>query len=642
MRAISPEGDERGVSVVVVPTVALAIDLATKLESFVGHRVAYRPEEEEESRAIRERCGTGIQGPVIVSPEALVGGLYPALQIAARKGWLRYFVVDEAHMVLSWGDEFRPAFLQLAAARRQLGQVAGAHKFVTLLLSATLTDYHLRWLRTLFTDGDRFSLVHAARLRPEPAFWRAHAESESLREDWVKEALFHLPRPCIVYVTTRSDCARWYRTCVEAGFGRVAMMTGDTSPEERRSLLEQWNADGIDVMVATSAFGLGIDKPNVRSVIHAQLPETVDRFYQDVGRSGRDGLSSTSLLVTTRHDWAIVGRIGKPMFITPARGLQRWRRMFASAEVVRTEDNVKIVDLDTGAELDMSASQYNRAWNLRTLQIMQRAEALEFVRVTGRLGPTRVAVRTASVRHLDESFWNSEVGRLRDELQAEYSHTTALLKAVVRQSDECLATVFDECYRSDAFGVSVVRACGGCPGCRRAKRAISCGHLRASRIPRAPRVARGYDSNIERFFAGAPAAFIFYPDHLRGDELQRELAEPLAWFAWRGGMNFVMPQTYLPLLCRISKETAHGIVLWQEAPPRELSVNARQLTTVLISDPEATWWPRFWKSIAHRKGRAVVFAPHSLRCPDARNRSVRDIIDCPGFDLAQWSDRFVA
>ena len=106
------------------------------------------------------------------------------------------------------------------------------------------------------------------------------------------------------------------------------MMTGETPDTDRRTLLDRWNADAIDVVVATSAFGLGVDKPDVRTIIHAQLPESVDRFYQDVGRAGRDGLESISLLITTRCDWRTVGGLTKPKFISSELGLARWRRMF--------------------------------------------------------------------------------------------------------------------------------------------------------------------------------------------------------------------------------------------------------------------------------------------------------------------------
>jgi ATP-dependent DNA helicase RecQ len=161
LQPLSREIVDLGVSIIVVPTVALALDLARRMRKRVGHEIAYRPEDFESARAIRDRCSAGNQGPVIVSPESLIGGLLPSLHLAARKGRLRYFVVDEAHMVLSWGDEFRPAFAQLSSVARELSDIAaseGQVRPVTLLLSATLTDYDLRWLQKYFAPNGHFIL----------------------------------------------------------------------------------------------------------------------------------------------------------------------------------------------------------------------------------------------------------------------------------------------------------------------------------------------------------------------------------------------------------------------------------------------------------------------------------------------------
>ena len=96
-----------------------------------------------------------------------------------------------------------------------------------------------------------------------------------------------------------------------AGFRRTAEVTGDSDDETRRSVVEGWrgedsNGNAVrtehDIVVGTSAFGLGVDMPDVRSVIHACLPETLDRYYQEVGRTGRDGRPSIAYLVTTPAD----------------------------------------------------------------------------------------------------------------------------------------------------------------------------------------------------------------------------------------------------------------------------------------------------------------------------------------------------
>jgi superfamily II DNA or RNA helicase len=641
LQPISPEIAERGVSVIVVPTVALALDLARRMRERVGHEIAYRPEDAEEARAIRERCSSGVQGPVIVSPESLIGGLLPSLHLAAERGWLRYFVVDEAHMVLAWGDEFRPAFAQLSAVANELAEIAAAEEQprpVTLLLSATLTDYDLRWLRMFFAPSGRFTLVHAVRLRPEPEFWRAWAQSETEREGWILEALFHLPRPCVVYSTRRDDCDRWHRLVRAAGFRRVGFMTGDTGPEERRELLERWVGDALDVVVATSAFGLGVDKPDVRAILHAQLPESVNRFYQDVGRAGRDGRACLSLLVTTRDDWRAIAGIGRPRFISANYGRQRWLRMLDSAQRTQKTPGVLLLDLDAGRNLDMEANDYNRAWNLRTLQLLQRARALEFVCCPEAHEAGRVAVRTGTVRHRDAEYWENEIEDLRGELQQAYTRNSKLLERVVRGGTECLGRVFSDCYESEAFGVKVVHACGGCPACRAARCAPECGRIVARHFPEEPFAALPVNSEIERFLGGQRCAYVFFP----AKESPDTLGETLTWFADRGLKNFVIPTELSPLLWRIAEMAPFASILLHDRPPRALTITAAQLTAIILPRREPDWWPAIYQSLEFRPARYVVFAPDNLHCPIKPARLLRDVVPNPALDLAQWRHRFVA
>ena len=134
------------------------------------------------------------------------------------------------------------------------------------------------------------------------------------------------------------------------------------------------------------------------------------------------------------------------------------------------------VDLDVGRELDMRGER-NRAWNLRTLQLMHRAGTLEFVpgaeftaatADAGVRGRNFVGVKPSPLRHLDKEFWDTTIEQLRRELRADYSRAAGLLRRLVRARDECFSTVFGDCYRSETCGVTVVQACGGCPACRSA------------------------------------------------------------------------------------------------------------------------------------------------------------------------------
>lgn len=639
MLPMDEENAARGVSVIVVPTVALGLDLESRLQARVGHQIAYRPAKKEEAEAIRHRCEAGVQGPLIVSPEALTGGLLSALRKAAKANWLRYFVIDEAHMVLSWGDEFRPAFLHLAALRRDLAR-RSQRGFVTLLMSATLTDYHLRWLRAMFAEEGRFRIVHAARLRPEPAYWMARAANEEERQRWIEEAIFRLPRPCIIYTTRRELCDRWYARLGELGFRRIGKMHGNTNDEARSRLLAEWNADKIDIVVATSAFGLGVDKQDVRTIIHAQLPESVDRFYQDVGRSGRDGRASASLLVTTPQDWSDVAGIGQPNFVTIQIGLDRWKRMYQERKTLETTPQTILIDLNAARELDMRGD-YNRNWNVRTLQLLQRAGALEFVSHDEE-DYDHAAVRPSSVPHTELEYWNDTIEPLRCELIADYQHTRRLLDRLVKPSTTCLAEQFKACYASKSFGLDVITACGDCPACRVTRLEPTCGKIIARRVPTEPLPGAEPSKELLRLLAGKPVALIGYPPRLEEAALGARLSELFWWLASQGVRNFVAQSSLETALRDLVTRGPHLISFLHHHPPRALDVTALQPTAVVLTRPEPTWWEEFHGTLHSRSIPTVLIAPSDLRCPDHPGRTVSDVLDGVSIELADWENRFVA
>ncbi|NJO53056.1 MAG: ATP-dependent DNA helicase RecQ, partial [Leptolyngbyaceae cyanobacterium RM2_2_4] len=276
------KSDPVGVTIVVVPTVALAIDQerSFKEKTGINYATAYyydtSVDGQERRDEIRDRIRQGTQAIVFTSPEGLIESLSHSVYQAARQGFLKYFVVDEAHIVEQWGDEFRPEFQELAGFRRDLLRLTS---FPTLLLTATVTESCLDTLETLFGQPGSFQVVSSVQLRPEPAYWFAWCSSWEERRQRLIEALHNLPRPLIIYGSKVADVDRWYGELQRAGFKRIAKMTGKSNQQDRWQLLEAWRNQQIDVVVATSAFGLGVDLPDVRAVIHVCIPETIDRFY---------------------------------------------------------------------------------------------------------------------------------------------------------------------------------------------------------------------------------------------------------------------------------------------------------------------------------------------------------------------------
>jgi hypothetical protein len=128
----------------------------------------------------------------------------------------------------------------------------------------------------------------------------------------------------------------------------------------------------VDVVVGTSAYGLGVDQPDVRSVIHACIPESIDRFYQEVGRSGRDGLPSVSLVLHTESDKAMAERMALARMIGVDKAQRRWMAMWEAGRQM-PERAVRVVRTDAIPSYLSSNNERNEQWNLLTLLLMQRA-----------------------------------------------------------------------------------------------------------------------------------------------------------------------------------------------------------------------------------------------------------------------------
>ncbi len=223
----------------------------------------------------------------------------------------------------------------------------------TLLLTATLTQDCHDTIRFLF-GHDECQLVGELALRPEPGFLISRACVDVERDRRVLEAIRFLPKPLIVYTTLREDAERYFGLLHQALYERVRLVRGgDMSDVGAGELLRDWQRGRFDIVVATSAFGLGVDHSEVRSVIHACLPETVDRYYQEVGRTGRDGRASVALLVTSPNDWNVAESLAKERLISVNRGFERWQSMWARRNL--GPDGHYIVNLnDRPPDIDQS------------------------------------------------------------------------------------------------------------------------------------------------------------------------------------------------------------------------------------------------------------------------------------------------
>ena len=199
----------------------------------------------------------------------------------------------------------------------------------------------------------------------------------------VLESIHHLPRPLILYTTRVEDADRWHDRLVAEGYRRVAKVTGATRGERRREVILGLRGevvdDGerrttIDIVVATSAYGLGVDQNDVRAIIHACLPESIDRFYQEVGRGGRDGRPAVSLLLWTPADENTAQGLALTTVIGVDKASKRWEAMWTRRRP--DGDDSFVLHLDTIPHYLKGNNQRSEQWNLLTLLLMQRAHLL--------------------------------------------------------------------------------------------------------------------------------------------------------------------------------------------------------------------------------------------------------------------------
>ena len=490
-------GSEGGLTLVVVPTTALAKDQEERFRELSGQldpgrtqsgvTCAYHGGLDADSKnAIRAGIRDGSLPMVFASPEAVMGALRGPLFETAREGRLHVFAIDEAHIVTQWGQQFRPEFQSIAGLKDALLAVCPpAARFRTLLLTATLTSECCETLRQLFGKGG-CQVVSEAELRPEPGFLIHAVDEENERSPRILEAIWHLPRPLILYTTLRERAEHWYARLRSSGLCRTRLVRGgDLATVGGDDVLREWRGSAVDIVVATSAFGLGVDQQEVRSVVHACLPETIDRYYQEVGRAGRDGRAAVALIVTTRQDVVTADGLGKERLISINRAFERWDAMWVRHR--RTDDNTYILSLDDRPADIADVGDLNASWNLRTLVLLARAGLISFAAhpppVIDRLEDEsdemfekrrrpifeqfarEVAVRIQDTRHSEKTHWDDVVAKARATLRFADEEGIRAVKEL-RDVRRPLNEIFRQAYTLENPIASPPIFAGSCPTTR--------------------------------------------------------------------------------------------------------------------------------------------------------------------------------
>lgn len=417
-------------TIVVIPTTALALDQAKRMKKSIA-RMGYQPcaeyawrgELNDDTKAqIKSDILSGKQRVLFVSPESMVSGILPILFKAAESKILKNVVFDEAHLIDTWGDDFRPEFQKLGALLEALKKKGGC--FRKVFLSATFTDQSLVTIRALFGDTHiKPTMINGAFLRPEPISLKQMVEEKDYISIVVDKVLSS-PKPLIVYASTKTECVDIYQELSKKGVNRVRLFTGDTEDTERSEIIELWDANNLDIIVATTAFGVGMDKGDVRTVIHGGLSQNIDGYYQEIGRSGRDGKASYCEVIY--HQEQLTNRSHSKK-IGIELGFKRWNSMWKQRSEVG--DNLFEIQVNNQAEHIEKNSDGNETWNWKTLLLMQRAGLLRLCYPDASLVPdneddwakfwsdftNKVVVEVLHDRHVIKTTWEGLVDAHRSQ-----------------------------------------------------------------------------------------------------------------------------------------------------------------------------------------------------------------------------------
>ncbi len=290
-----PALSTQGICIVITPLIALMKDQVTNLRKLgVKAAAIYTGMDHNQIISTLENCIFGDYKFLYISPERLSSDLF---RIKLKRMNVSMITIDEAHCISQWGYDFRPAYLNITDIRKILPGVP------VLALTATATPRVVKDIQ----EKLNFACENVLKM----SFARKNLAYVVRKTDNKIDELIHILNKvsgsAIVYSRNRRNTVEIAKTLTENGISTEYYHAG-LSSDTRETKQQDWSQDKVRVIVATNAFGMGIDKPDVRIVVHIDMPDSPEAYFQEAGRAGRDGKPSYAVLLFSSGDKKIINK----------------------------------------------------------------------------------------------------------------------------------------------------------------------------------------------------------------------------------------------------------------------------------------------------------------------------------------------
>lgn len=504
-----------GLTITVVPTVSLAMDQVRVAKDNI--KVAMKSEiacyysdlAKEEKRSIIDRIKNRKLRLLFISPEALIKNevFKQVVDAANDSGYLRNLIIDEAHLVIEWGNFFRVDYQCLEPWRNNLYEKNS--KLKTVLLSATYEKNAVKILQSMFAVGDKWIEIRCDALRREPRFELVTATSFRDKNEKIKELLRCLPRPMIVYVMRPLQAEKVKELAAEIGITNIETFTGKTKADERSRIIDEWSENEFDIIVATSAFGVGVDKSDIRTVLHLYVPDNPNAYYQELGRGGRDGLPCLSVMCVYPDEDLDSAFVMTDKVLGSDKILGRWDSMLNSHTSTR---GINYYTLDTSVKPNYNSVDYaedtstvDQKWNIYVILLLRR---YNLIKILDMVVDPKTQVYFIRVSILDERLLQitdqtkALIEEVRTKEWAKNERDFKTMSRAVRQGKRM-------CWSEMFFNSTYSMVSEYCAGCDNHKNIIDSDPMRFELVKKIPAPTRKFSVELNNMFASSNEAILF-------------------------------------------------------------------------------------------------------------------------------------